>query len=129
MGDYTISVSVEDYPCKGIILLDRDNGNTVDILKEKYTFMAKSTAMSERFVLTIQHDESNIVVYTDNEDIIVDNMSGNATVNVYDIRGNVVARFNTSDSRCVINAATMATGVYVVNVTDDNGVYTQKVVK
>ncbi len=129
MGEYTISVSVEDYPCKSIILLDRDNGNTVDILKEKYTFMAKSTAMSERFVLTIQHDESNIVVYTDNEDIIVDNMSGNATVNVYDIRGNVVARFNTSDSRCVINAATMATGVYVVNVTDDNGVYTQKVVK
>jgi hypothetical protein len=52
MGEYTISVSVEDYPCKGIILLDRDNGNTVDILKEKYTFMAKSTAMSERFVLT-----------------------------------------------------------------------------
>lgn len=130
MGEFTISVSVENYPCDGIILIDNKNGNTIDILKEKYTFMATSSDMPERFTIKISHNTDDVVfIYTDNNNIIVDNMDGNAIVNVYDVRGNVLVRFNTSDSKCVINTDAMASGVYVVNVTDDKGIHTQKVVK
>ena len=131
-GIYTISLSTENYPCKNIILIDNKNGNTIDILKEKYTFYYDGY-IPGRFTIKILHNDYNnafgVVIYTDKNNIIVDNISGNAIVNVYDIKGNVVVRCQTSDSRCMIDTGVMSSGVYIVNVTDDNGVKTQKVVK
>ena len=130
MGEYTISVSSENYPCSDIVLVDNKNGNTIDILKETYTFLATSSDMPERFTMKISHnDESNIVVYTKDNNIIIDNMNGDAVINVYDIKGCVVARYNTADTRYMINTAVMSGGLYIVNVIDDKGVHTQKVVK
>ena len=130
MGEYTISVSAENYPCSDIVLVDNKNGNTIDILKETYTFLATSSDMPERFTMKISHnDESNIVVYTKDNNIVIDNMNGDAVINVYDIKGCLVARYNTADSRYMINTAVMSDGLYIVNVIDDKGVHTQKVVK
>lgn len=130
MGEYTISVSADNYPCSNIVLVDNKNGNTIDILKETYTFLATSSDMPERFTMKISHnDESNIVVYTKDNNIVIDNMNGDAVINVYDIKGCVVARYNTADTRYMINTAVMSDGLYIVNVIDDKGVHTQKVVK
>lgn len=130
MGEYTISVSADNYPCSNIVLVDNKNGNTIDILKETYTFLATSSDMPERFTMKISHnDESNIVVYTKDNNIVIDNMNGDAVINVYDIKGCVVARYNTADTRYMINTAVMSDGLYIVNVIDDRGVHTQKAVK
>lgn len=130
MGEYTISVSAENYPCSNIVMVDNKNGNTIDILKETYTFLATSSDMPERFTMKISHnDESNIVVYTKDNNIVIDNMNGDAVINVYDIKGCVVARYNTADTRYMINTDEMSDGLYIVNVIDDKGVHTQKVVK
>lgn len=130
MGEYTISVSADNYPCSNIVLVDNKNGNTIDILKETYTFLATSSDMPERFTMKISHnDESNIVVYTKDNNIVIDNMNGDAVINVYDIKGCVVARYNTADTRYMINTAVMSNGLYIVNVIDDKGVHTQKVVR
>ena len=130
MGEYTISVSATNYPYNGITLIDNKTGNTIDILKDKYTFMATTSDMPERFTMKISHnDESNIVVYTKDNNIVIDNMNGDAVINVYDIKGCLVARYNTADSRYMINTAVMSDGLYIVNVIDDKGVHTQKVVK
>ena len=126
MGEYTISISVQDFPCDNIVLHDNLNGNMVNILKEDYTFMATSNDRADRFTLKIDYKD-NAIIYTDNTHIYIDNIFGDAIINIYDIKGNIVAQHSTNDSDYTISTESMSREIYLVNVIDNNGSYTQKI--
>lgn len=127
LGKYTISVSANDFECKKLLLLDNYNGDCVNILEEDYTFLAMTNIAPDRFTLKIIPKEDEIVIYTNDNDIIVENISGDALINVYDVSGRIVTKMR-SNSNIKISSNTLPKGIYIVNVTDENESKTQKVV-
>lgn len=127
LGKYTISVSANDFECKELLLLDNYNGDCVNILEEDYTFLAMTNIAPDRFTLKIIPKEDEIVIYTNDNDIIVENISGDALINVYDVSGRIVTKMR-SNSNIKISSNTLPKGIYIVNVTDENESKTQKVV-
>lgn len=127
LGKYTISVSANDFECKELLLLDNYNGDCVNILEEDYTFLAITNIAPDRFTLKIIPKEDEIVIYTKDNDIIVENISGDALINVYDVSGRIVTKMR-SNSNIKISSNTLSKGIYIVNVTDENESKTQKVV-
>ena len=131
MGEYTISVEAQDVE-ETICLTDKLTGERVNLNTDSYTFMATSNDNTDRFVLTKVLDTTGIEqnaeysVYVSNDEIRFNNVNGNLNVRIYDMLGRPVAEYNVFES-ATISTSSFETGMYILQMTDENGVRTQKV--
>lgn len=131
MGEYTISVEAQDVE-ETIYLTDKLTGERVNLNTDSYTFMATSNDNTDRFVLTKDLDTTGIEqnaeysVYVSNDEIRFNNLNGNLNVRIYDMLGRPVAEYNVFES-ATISTSSFETGMYIIQMTDENGVRTQKV--
>lgn len=131
MGEYTISVEAQDVE-ETIYLTDKLTGERVNLNTDSYTFMATSNDNTDRFVLTKVLDTTGIEqnaeysVYVSNDEIRFNNLNGNLNVRIYDMLGRPVAEYNVYES-ATISTSSFETGMYILQMTDENGVRTQKV--
>ena len=131
MGEYTISVEAQDVE-ETIYLTDKLTGERVNLNTDSYTFMATSNDNTDRFVLTKVLDTTGIEqnaeysVYVSNDEIRFNNVNGNLNVRIYDMLGRPVAEYNVYES-ATISTSSFETGMYILQMTDENGVRTQKV--
>lgn len=129
MGEYTIAVKSKDCKFNAMTLTDKLTGVKTNLLTDSYTFFATTTDDPQRFVLTLNTDSDTDTdfIYIYNNEIIIDNIEGKGFVQIFDIMGRPVAEYNASGSTN-ISIETFADGVYVIRMTDDNGIKTQKIV-
>ena len=129
MGEYTISVSQKECGFSKLYLYDKVENKTINILKNDYTFFATSTEDPDRFVLKKVNDiVLDEFAYINNGNLIISNITGAATIDVYDVLGRNVLQSTCNDDEYQIAAEQFASGVYIVRKSDDNGVKTQKIV-
>ena len=127
MGEYTIAVKAQDCKFNSMTLIDNMTGEKTNLMTDSYTFMATTNDEPNRFTLTLNNDNDNDFIYIHNNEMIINNIEGNGLVQIYDMMGRSVATYNVSGS-ANISMETLSNGVYVVRMTDANGVKTQKVV-
>ena len=127
MGEYTISAKAQDCKFNNMTLIDNMTGEKTNLLTDSYTFMATTSDSPDRFTLTLNNDNDNDFIYIHNNEMIINNIEGNGLVQIYDMMGRSVATYNVSGS-ANISMETLSEGVYIVRMTDANGVKTQKVV-
>ncbi|MBQ4547718.1 MAG: T9SS type A sorting domain-containing protein [Bacteroidales bacterium] len=131
MGQYTISVEAVDCEFNEMYLTDRMTGEKVNLLLEDYTFVATSNDNANRFVIsfatTMPESVAENFIYINNGNMIINNIEGNAVVRVLDVLGRPVAEYNVTES-ANISTATLSSGVYLIQMYDNNGVKVQKVV-
>ena len=129
MGQYTINVKANDCKFDEMILIDRMTGIKTNLNTGSYTFMATANDNPERFVITLDSDTDidSDFIYINNNEIIINNIEGDGSIHIFDIMGRPLAEYNANGS-ANINIETFAKGVYIVRMTDDNGVMTQKIV-
>ncbi len=131
MGQYTISVKAIDCEFENMYLTDRMTGEKVNLLLEDYTFVATSNDNANRFVIsfatTMPESVAENFIYINNGNMIINNIEGNAVVRVLDVLGRPVAEYNVTES-ANISTATLSSGVYMIQMYDNNGVKVQKVV-
>lgn len=129
MGEYTISVSAEGRKYNRLTLLDKENNKEINMLAGSYTFLATVNDNPARFILKASlNNNQEAAFYTENNSIIIDNMKGAATVHVYDVMGRPVMKYNTNDSNCQLSTSSLANGVYIIQLMDENGTQVQKVI-
>lgn len=129
-GTYTLSFNTEDVEFSSLRLIDNLTGVETDLLATpSYTFTAKTTDYASRFRLVFEGnnvnenvENANFAYFNGSEWVV--NASENATLQVIDMTGRVVA---------TTNATTIATdgltaGVYMLRLVDGNNVKTQKIV-
>ena len=135
MGEYNISINSSNNDFEYIYLVDNQTGNVTNMLVDEYTFIATSNDNSNRFVIKlydvnsvgeIGNTENNI--YVNNDELIVTNIEGLGVIDIYDILGRNVSRLETSCNMVKHNISDMDTGVYIVKITDANGMKAHKVV-
>ena len=129
MGEYTIAAEAQDCKFNSMTLTDKMTGVKTNLLTDSYTFMATTNDNPNRFTLTLNADTDVDAdfIYINNNEMIINNIEGNGLVQIYDVMGRSVATYNVSGS-ANISMETLSNGVYVVRMTDANGVKTQKVV-
>ena len=132
MGEYTIGVKSHDCAFESMYLTDRMTGESVNLLMEDYTFVATSNDNADRFMLTfattgVEETKEESYIFINNDNMIINNVAGNAIVRIVDMMGRVVSEYNVRESAS-ISTSSLNSGVYVIQMSDDNGVKVQKVV-
>lgn len=132
MGEYTISVTAQNCEFEALYLTDRLTGKKVNLNMESYSFVATSNDSPNRFVLTttetlgIEDNKAEAFVYINNDEIIINNIQGNAQLNIIDMMGRQAASYDVFES-AVISTSSLERGVYLIQMTDVNGIRTQKI--
>lgn len=127
-GEYTISVSSTACNYDEITLIDKQTGEETNMLTGDYKFLATTNDNPERFLIKVSIDENNEAeFFTDGSNIFIDDIEGSGVVQIYDVMGRLIIKQNTSGSNCQISSSSMANGVYVISLTDDNGTTTKKI--
>ena len=134
MGKYTISIDASNCDFEEIYLRDNFTGKTVDIINEDYTFVATSSDKAERFTLLItnnnDNEDSDIInqnfAYIHNGEIIINDVEGSGNVYIYDIIGRPIITTNANGCTS-ISTESLASGIYIISLNDDNGIKTQKI--
>ena len=142
-GEYTITVNPENVEMSYLHLIDNMTGADVDLLtppacghplsEGDYTFTARTTDYESRFKLVFvssigedDNDDNAPFAFFSNGNIIITADADDATLQVIDVMGRVVASVG-GHTRCVPTAG-MTAGVYVLRLVNGNDVKTQKVV-
>lgn len=132
MGEYTISVTAQNCEFEALYLTDRLTGEKVNLNMESYSFVATSNDNPNRFVLTttetlgIEDNKAEAFVYINNDEIIINNIQGHAQLNIIDMMGRQAASYDVFES-AVISTSSLERGVYLIQMTDVNGIRTQKI--
>ncbi len=132
MGEYTISATAQNCEFETLYLIDRLTGEKVNLNMESYSFVATSNDNPNRFVLTttetlgIEDNKAEAFVYINNDEIIINNIQGHAQLSIIDMMGRQAASYDVFES-AVISTSSLERGVYVIQMTDANGIRTQKI--
>ena len=132
-GAYTLSIRPENVEMDYLHLIDNLTGTEVDLLATpSYTFNAKKTDYASRFRLVFSttgveengtEANANFAYFNGSEWVV--NASDNATLEVIDMMGRTVL---CKDVARNVSTNGWAQGVYVIRLTDNNSVKTQKIV-
>ena len=132
MGEYTISVTAQNCEFEALYLTDRLTGKKVNLNMESYSFVATSNDNPNTFVHTttetlgIEDNKAEAFVYINNDEIIINNIQGHAQLNIIDMMGRQAASYDVFES-AVISTSSLERGVYLIQMTDVNGIRTQKI--
>ena len=131
MGSYTISVEAQNCEFSTMTLIDRFTGIETNLLFEDYSFIAKSSDNSNRFIIRLSQGTTDLeeehFAYINNNGLIINNASSNATLQIFDVMGRPVSSHNLSGN-ANIAVESLTNGVYILRLIDDNNVRVQKVV-
>ena len=128
-GSYTITVDTENVDAEYLHLIDNMTGMDVDLLATpSYTFDAKTSDYASRFKLVFgvkneasESSDSNFA-FMSNGNLVIDNIEGEATLQIVDELGRVISTETVSGS--YNKALNLKAGLYIINL---NGM-TQKIV-
>lgn len=142
-GSYRISARLEDFPeCMSVYIEDLKTGEIYDLLAGEYEFDASVNDAGGRFIIyfsrpksidantdmnqttAIAENESNSRTFCRNQSIFVqiDDFASANNISVYDLKGAKVATTQIADNLTQINVGNK--GIYIVNITYDNGTTT-----
>lgn len=128
-AEYTISLSECGDSFDAIILEDKLTGEKVNLQTESYTFIHSGNSNAERFVLKIAHNsqlesQSNFA-YINNGEIIINDINGDAQIEIYDLMGRRV--YENADAVSNVSTYGYSSGVYIIRKIDDKGIKIQKI--
>ena len=130
-AEYTISLSECGDSFDAIILEDKLTGEKVNLQTESYTFIHSGNSNAERFVLSFvngqQTTDNSHFAYINNGEIIINDINGNAQINIYDVTGRRVYNNANMDAACYVHTGGYSSGVYIIQKIDDKGIKTQKI--
>lgn len=132
MSMFTISLSEAGNDFTQIYLEDRLTGEKVNLLTDSYSFLHSKSNTKERFVLSFvnkqQTTDNSHFAYINNGEIIINDINGNAQINIYDVTGRRVYNNVNMDAACHVHTYGYSSGVYIIRKIDDEGIKTQKIV-
>ena len=106
-------------------------------MTEDYTFIATANDDPNRFTIKLSEvnsvDEycsaSDMFAYVNNGEVIIEDISGEAVVSIYDIMGRRVADVESvKNTSCIIEVGDVKPGLYIIRVSDKKGIRTQKII-
>ena len=132
MAEYTISIEQKNCEFSSVVLVDKLTGIETNMLIEDYSFMARSFDNADRFIIRLSIEdnsdsESDNFAFISNGQMIIEDINGQGIVRIFDIMGRHISQHSVSGSASIATDA-FATGMYIIQMSDDNGVKVQKII-
>ena len=132
MAEYTISIEQKNCEFSSVVLVDKLTGVETNLLIEDYSFMARSFDNADRFVIRLSIEdnddsETENFAFISNGQMIIEDINGQGIVRIFDIMGRHISQHSVSGSASIATDA-FATGMYIIQMADDNGVKVQKII-
>ena len=131
MGQYTIAVNAKNCEYSEMYLTDKLTGEVTDLINDDYTFIATSNDDVNRFVITFAVEQvsstTDNFAFINNGEIIIEKIEGKGVVKIYDMLGRPMSEYGVTESARIPTSA-FADGIYIIQMSDENGVKVQKVV-
>ena len=136
MGEYTISIDFDDKMFDNVELLDNMTGSVSNMLTSDYTFVATANDIVNRFVIRLRKGNSidehygkyDVFAYVNNGKLMIDHVSDDAILDIYDIMGRRVLRDAVKGAGHAIEVDDIKAGLYVIRISDKQGVRIQKII-
>jgi len=128
-GTYTLAIEVNNVEMGYLHLIDNMTGAEVDLLETPcYTFTARTSDYENRFRLLFSANDAadnGAFAFFDGSEWVI-NAEGEATLQVIDVLGRIVRSevVNGNNSQSL----NLGAGVYVLRLTDDKNIKTQKII-
>ena len=132
MAEYTISIEQKNCEFSSVVLVDKLTGIETNLLIEDYSFMARTFDDANRFIIRLSIEdntdsESDIFAFISNGQMIIEEIEGQGLVRIFDVMGRHIAQHSVSGSASIATDG-LATGMYIIQMADDNGVKVQKII-
>ena len=127
-GSYTLCFNTEGITMAYLHLIDKFNGNEVDLLETpSYSFESTTSDQESRFdlVFATGNPSDDHFAFYSNGNLVINN-TGAATLQVVDITGRILS--SESINGCYNTKVNAAAGVYMLHLINSNGVQTQKII-
>ena len=129
-GTYTINADVKNVDMNYLHIIDKMNGNDVDLLQtSSYTFEATPADNASRFVLVFSansvNENTETFAFFNGSEWVISNQ-GDATLQVIDVTGRVLSNQQVNGNAAV--RLNQSAGVYMLRLINGNNVMTQKIV-
>ena len=115
-----------------MVLVDKLTGIETNMLIEDYSFMARTFDDANRFIIRLSIEdnsdsESENFAFISNGQMIIEEIEGQGLVRIFDVMGRHIAQHSVSGSASIATDG-LATGMYIIQMADDNGVKVQKII-
>ena len=132
MAEYTISIEQKNCEFSSVVLVDKLTGIETNLLIEDYSFMARTFDNADRFIIRLSIEdnsdsESENFAFISNGQMIIEEIEGQGLVRIFDVMGRHIAQHSVSGSASIATDG-LATGMYIIQMADDNGVKVQKII-
>ena len=132
MAEYTISIEQKNCEFSSVVLVDKLTGIETNLLIEDYSFMARTFDDANRFIIRLSIEdnsdsESDNFAFISNGQMIIEEIEGQGLVRIFDVMGRHIAQHSVTGSASIATDG-LATGMYIIQMADDNGVKVQKII-
>lgn len=112
--------------------LNIDDATFENVINASFIFLDKNCSVFRIPIATagidnVSDGKANVTIQSINKQIIVNNICGDATINIFDVYGRNALTHISSASETIIDADNLQSGIYIVQVTDLCGTITCKV--
>ena len=132
MAEYTISIEQKNCEFNTMTLVDKLTGIETNMLIEDYSFMARTFDDANRFIIRMSIEdnddsETENFAFISNGQMIIEEIEGQGLVRIFDVMGRHIAQHSVTGSASIATDG-LATGMYIIQMADDNGVKVQKII-
>lgn len=136
MGEYSITIDFDKGMFDYVELFDKVTGSVTNMLTGDYTFIATANDITDRFVIKLRKGDSvdkyyadnDVLAYVDDGNLIIDNVYEDAILDIYDVMGRRVLCDIVKGSGHTIEMNGIKAGLYVIRLSDKQGIRTQKII-
>ena len=126
----------DDKMFDNVELLDNMTGSVSNMLTSDYTFVATANDIANRFVIRLRKGNSvdehygkcDVFAYVNNGKLMIDHVSEDAILDIYDIMGRRVLRDAVKGAGHTIEVDDIKAGLYIIRISDKQGVRIQKII-
>ena len=138
MGEYTISIDSDNKVTENMYLVDNTTGNITNMLTDNYTFVATTNDDPNRFIIRLGeansldecYNKCDVFAYVNNGSLVVNNVSEDDILDIYDIMGRKLACNITKGmgESYVVDMCNIQSGLYIIKLSNKKEVRMQKII-
>lgn len=132
--DFIMTFDIQNFEGDFLELEDLLTGEKVDLLSQNhYNFAGAPNDVAQRFRINFKEalgvegiNERELFVYSNGDMVSIYGIQGRSQIRIYDVRGILLSEKTSGENNVELNILNYKSGVYIIQVSDETGVFTKK---
>lgn len=131
--DFIMTFDIQNFEGDFLELEDLLTGEKVDLLSQNhYNFAGAPNDVAQRFRINFKEalgvegiNERELFVYSNGDMVSIYGIQGRSQIRIYDVRGILLSEKTSGENNVELNISNYKSGLYIIQVSDETGVFTK----